>query len=95
MQKDFHPEISVVIPMYNIEKYIAPCLQSLLAQSFKNFEVIAVDDCSKDDTAVISERMSGEFEGRMRVIRHRKNSGSPGVPRNTGLRVSGGVYNIS
>ena len=40
----FVPEVSVVIPMYNAEKYLAECLESLLAQSFKNFEVIIVDD---------------------------------------------------
>ena len=48
--KNYSPAISVVIPMYNDEKYIGDCLDSILAQTFTDFEVIVVDDCSTDNS---------------------------------------------
>ena len=42
--------ISIIIPTYNVEKYVTECLNSLINQSFKNFEIIIVDDCSTDST---------------------------------------------
>ena len=51
-------KVSVIIPVYNAEKYLNQCLDSLLAQSFKNFEVICVDDGSTDDSSEILERYS-------------------------------------
>ena len=44
------PAISVIIPLYNAEKFIGECLESLLAQTFQDFEVIVVDDCSTDSS---------------------------------------------
>ena len=54
--KNFLPEISVVIPTYNIEKFIGECLESIFAQTFKNFEIVVVDDCSTDKTCEIVEK---------------------------------------
>ena len=45
------PRISVIVPMYNVEDFIGECIESLRAQSFKDFEVVCVDDGSTDDTA--------------------------------------------
>ena len=53
--KNYSPAISVVIPMYNAEKYIGDCLDSILAQTFTDFEVIVVDDCSTDGSKRIVE----------------------------------------
>ena len=47
------PKISIIIPCYNAEKYIAECLDSVLSQTFKDFEIICVDDGSADNNATI------------------------------------------
>ena len=49
------PAVSVIIPLYNAEKYIGECLESLLNQTFQNFEVIVVDDCSTDSSRAVAE----------------------------------------
>ena len=51
------PKISIVIPMYNVEKYIGDCLESILAQTYTNYEIIVVDDGSMDDSARIAETL--------------------------------------
>ena len=56
MTKKNIPAVSIVIPMYNTEKYIGECLDSILAQTFKDFEVIVVDNCSTDNSVSIVEK---------------------------------------
>ena len=84
--------MSVIIPLYNAEKYIGECLDSLLKQTFKNFEVIVVDDCSTDNSVNVVERYIPKFGGRLKLSRMNKNSGKPSFPRNKGLTVSRGEY---
>lgn len=55
------PLVSVIIPMYNSEKYIGELLDSLLAQTLQNFEVIIVDDCSTDNSAAIVKSYVPKF----------------------------------
>ena len=91
------PAISIIIPMYNVEKYIGECLDSILAQTFTDYEVIIVDDCSTDKSCDVVESYMKKFnkksEDKLQLIRSKKNSGGcPGVPRNTGLRMSCGEY---
>lgn len=88
------PAISVIIPFYNTEKYIAECLDSVLAQTFQDFEVIAVDDCSTDNSLKIVESYREKFGGRLKILRLKKNSGNNGIPNNTGLALSRGEYVI-
>ena len=58
------PAISVIIPLYNNEKYIGACLESILAQTFQNFEVIVVDDCSTDNSYKIVESYASRFNNK-------------------------------
>ena len=96
MTKRTIPAISIVIPMYNAEKYIGECLDSILAQTFDDYEVIVVDDCSKDNSATIVESYVPKFTRggveRLQLVRHKTNSGGAAAPRNTGMRVARGEY---
>lgn len=86
------PAVSVVIPLYNAAKYVGECLDSLLAQTFQDFEVIVVNDCSTDSSPAIVESYREKFGGRLRCFKTRKNTGSGTEPRNLGLAYSRGEY---
>jgi len=68
------PFISVCLPVYNMEKYIERALLSIINQSFKNFEIIVVNDFSKDQTINIIQRLQYE-DNRIKIINHNKNLG--------------------
>ncbi len=85
------PAISVIIPMFNAEKYLAECLDSILAQTLQNFEVIMVNDASTDGSRKIAESYLKKFGGRLKIFDNEKNSG-PGATRNKGLKLSDGEY---
>ena len=84
--------ISVITPLYNAEKYLPACLNSLLAQTFQNFELIIVDDCSTDSSCAIVESYAPKFGGRLTLSHMETNSGSGALPRNKGLMLSRGEY---
>lgn len=86
--------ISVIIAMYNAERYIGDCLDSVLAQTFQDFEVIVVDDCSTDNGNTIVKSYVPKFDGRLNLVRLPKNSGNNGIPNNMGLALSRGEYVI-
>lgn len=86
------PAVSVIIPLYNMEKYIGECLDSLLVQTFQNFEVIVVDDCSTDSSYAIVESYAEKFGGRLTLSRMEKNTGGGAFPRNKGISLSRGEY---
>ena len=86
------PAVSVIIPMYNAENFIAGGLESILAQTFKSFEVIVVDDCSTDNSRAVVESYVRKFDGRLKIFGTEKNSGSGALPRNKGLNFSRGEY---
>lgn len=83
------PKISIVIPVYNIENYISQCLNSLISQTFQDFEIICVNDGSKDNSLQILKDYAGK-DGRIKVI-SQENSGS-GSARNRGFREAQGKY---
>ena len=77
--------------MYNTEKYIGACLTSILNQTFQNFEVIVVDDCSTDNSCAVVESFIPKFGERLKLYRSEVNRG-PAVPSNKGVSLSRGKY---
>lgn len=81
------PLISVILPVYRVEKYLDRCLQSITGQTYRNLEIILVDDGSPDNSGAICD-VWAEKDDRIRVI-HKQNAGA-GAARNTGLDVATG-----
>lgn len=81
--------ISVIVPVYNVEKYLARCVDSILAQTHSNLEVILVDDGAKDSSPTICDRYAAK-DSRVRVI-HKENGGLSSA-RNTGIEAATGEY---
>lgn len=82
-------EISIVIPVYNVERYLNKCISSILDQSFTDFELILVDDGSKDNSGRICDEYK-EKDSRIKVI-HQENAGLSAA-RNMGIELSEGKY---
>lgn len=87
MNMNSPPIFSVVVPMYNVEKYIDQCLQSILDQSFEHFEIICVDDGCTDGTV---KKVNAYTDDRIRLIQ--QENGGLSAARNTGIQHSRGVY---
>lgn len=83
------PMISVIVPVYKAEKYIESCVQSILAQTYGDFELILVEDGSPDRSGAICDALA-EADTRIRVI-HKENGGAA-TARNAGLDVAKGEY---
>ena len=81
--------ISIIIPVYNVEKYLKYCLESLLNQTYKNLEIILVDDGSTDSSPEICDKYK-QKDSRIKVI-HKKNGGAADA-RNCGLKEATGKY---
>ena len=81
---------SIVIPVYKVEKYIKKCLESIQKQTFKDFEVLCVDDCGGDNSASIIEEFAS-VDQRFRLIRHEQNYGVAQA-RNTAIDNAAGTY---
>lgn len=85
-----NPIVSIIIAVYNSEDFIGRCLQSIMDQTFYNFEVILIDDCSTDKSAEICSQFVSK-DRRFRLINQKFNSG-PGISRNLGLQKAKGKY---
>ena len=83
------PLVSIIVPVYNVEKYIEKCLDSIINQTYNNLEIILVDDGSTDDSGLKCEQYS-EIDDRIIVI-HKKNGGLSDA-RNTALSVFTGEF---
>jgi len=83
------PLISIIVPIYNIAEYASECIQSLINQTYKNIEIILVDDGSTDHSPVICDEFAEQDE-RIKVI-HKRNGGLSDA-RNAGLDVATGEY---
>lgn len=83
------PEISVIVPVYNCEKYLEKCINSILSQTFDDLELILINDGSSDNSGKICDEFK-EKDSRVKIV-HQKNMGVS-VARNVGLDVSEGKY---
>ena len=83
------PAISIIIPVYNAERYLRQCIESLIAQTFKDWEAILVNDGSKDGSLAICQEYASK-DSRLRVVD--KPNGGPSSARNRGLDEAQGEY---
>lgn len=83
-------KISIIVPVYNTEKYIGRCIESIQNQTYTNLEIILVDDGSKDDSLTICQKYADK-DSRIKVLHTKKNSGVSNA-RNMGIEHSTGEY---
>jgi glycosyltransferase involved in cell wall biosynthesis len=83
------PEVSVVIPAYNSAKYLPETIESIISQSFKDIEIIIIDDASTDNTSDIIARINSSD---IRYFRLEANHGGPSRPRNVGIQKAKGEF---
>lgn len=89
MINESNPLISIIVPIYNVEKYLAKCIESILNQTYTNFELILVDDGSPDNCGKICDSYK-EKDSRIIVV-HKKNGGLSSA-RNVGIDIAKGEY---
>lgn len=83
------PTISIIVPVYNVEKYLRKCVESILAQTFADFELLLIDDGSKDGSGKLCDEIAAT-DPRIKVF-HKENGG-PSSARNYGLDMASGEY---
>ena len=83
------PKISVIIPVYKVEQYLPECLDSIINQTYKNLEIICIDDGSPDNSGKILDEYASK-DNRIRVI-HKENGGISSA-RNAGLDIATGDW---
>ena len=84
------PKVSVILPIYNVEKYLAKCIESIVNQTLKDIEIICINDCSTDGSENIVKEYIKKDE-RIKLINNEQNSGI-GFTRNIGINCSKGEY---
>ena len=90
------PPVSVIIPIYNVEKYIERCVRSLMEQTLNDIEYIFVNDCTPDRSIEILQRTIAEYPQRkkyIQILTHDRNRGSA-CARNNGVKAATGEYII-
>lgn len=85
-----NPLISIIIPVYNVEKYLEKCLDSVVNQTYKNLEIICVDDCSTDSSRFILAQYA-KTDSRIVIKKNNKNLGL-GLTRNEGIKIAHGDF---
>lgn len=83
------PKVTVIVPVYNVEKYLERCISSIINQTYTNLEIILVDDGSRDNSGLMCDQW-GQRDSRILVV-HKENGGL-GFARNTGLENMSGDY---
>lgn len=82
--------VSIIVPVYNVEKYFTRCINSLISQTYKNIEIILIDDGSTDNSGKLCDEASLHYGNKVVVI-HKKNEGLSDA-RNTGIKIAKGYY---
>lgn len=88
------PVVSILVPIYGVEKYIARCVESLFGQTYDNIDYVFVDDCTPDNSITVLKNVLSNYPNRkdsVRIIRHKKNQGLA-VARNTAVAVAKGEF---
>lgn len=84
-------KVSVIVPVYNVEQYLARCLDSILAQTYHDYEIICVNDCSPDNSSAILSEYASKHPDRIKVITNEVNLGL-GLSREKALEVACGEF---
>ena len=85
------PEVSVIIPIYNVGKFIGRCAESLMRQTLSDVEFIFVNDCTPDDSMSVLESVVSRYDRDVKIINHEVNRGLPSA-RNSGLYIARGEF---
>jgi len=85
------PRISIIMPVYNMSAYIKEAVDSVILQTFQNWELIIIDDCSTDNSLDIIRKLASKNH-KIHIISTKNNTGSPIIPRNMGIAVANGEY---
>lgn len=86
------PFFSIIVPVYNVEKYLEKCIGSVISQTYEDYEIILIDDGSTDNSGSICDLYKKRFDNKIKVI-HQKNGGLSKA-RNTGIFYAQGIYII-
>ena len=81
-------KVSIIVPIYNVEKYLERCVTSILNQNYKNIEVLLIDDCATDKSGEIAKKFE-QNDSRCKYIKREKNGGLSAA-RNTGIEKATG-----
>lgn len=88
------PKVSIIVPVYNVARYVEQCARSLFEQTFEDIEYVFVDDCTPDNSMEIISKVASEYPSRtdrVKIVRHNSNMGLPAA-RKSGLEASSGDY---
>lgn len=84
-------KISVVVPIYNVEKYLRRCLESILQQTYQDFEIICVNDCTPDNSMIIVDEFVEKYPDKVKRVDNPQNVGL-GAARDQGMKYASGEY---
>ena len=83
------PKISIIIPVYNADKYLEACLESIINQTMKDIEILCIDDGSTDNSPIILKKFAN-LDSRIKVLK--QNNLGAAVARNKGIKIASGEY---
>ena len=84
------PKVSVIIPVYNAEKYLNECISSIANQTMEDIEILAINDGSTDNSLILLDKLSEKYKGKLKIFN--KENGGAGAARNIGLENASGEF---